>query len=179
MSSHNVYSLRNIFWPLGRSALQTTDSACYASYPLLTQLLSLHFAAAQNCERKKVPEHHILYDIPGRIIFYPRYHPHCRHPRLPLFMHVTCAADCPTLKIPDLIALPVSLLFKQSAPECSLLSPSLHRHSQSVMPNSCQVSETESPSSLFDGEILAQFFFQRKLFFKFFSCNFPIIWYNV
>lgn len=77
------------------------------------------------------------------------------------------------------IALPVSLLFKQSAPECSLLSPSLHRHSQSVMPNSCQVSETESPSSLFDGEILAQFFFQRKLFFKFFSCNFPIIWYNV
>ena len=83
------------------------------------------------------------------------------------------------LKIPDLIALPVSLLFKQSAPECSLLSPSLHRHSQSVMPNSCQVSETESPSSLFDGEILAQFFFQRKLFFKFFSCNFPIIWYNV
>ena len=73
----------------------------------------------------------------------------------------------------------ISFLFKQSAPECSLLSPSLHRHSQSVMPNSCQVSETESPSSLFDGEILAQIFSKRNPFFKFFSCNFPIIWYNV
>ena len=33
MSSHNVYSLRNVFWPLGRSALQATDllSAAYAA----------------------------------------------------------------------------------------------------------------------------------------------------
>ena len=32
---------------------------------------------------------------------------------------------------------------------------------------------------IFDGEIVGEIFFQRKPFFKFFSCNFPIIWYNV
>lgn len=179
MSSHNVYSLRNIFWPLGRSALQTTDLLAMQAIRCLRSscLCILLLLRTVNAKKSRNITFYMIFR--DRIIFYPRYHPHCRHPRLPLFMHVTCAADCPTLKIPDLIALPVSLLFKQSAPECSLLSPSLHRHSQSVMPNSCQVSETESPSSLFDGEILAQFFFQRKPFFKFFSCNFPIIWYNV
>ena len=73
---------------------------------------------------------------------------------------------------------PTYYCFNRSAPECSLLSPSLHQRSQSVTPNSCQVSENRVSFFAFSKFmilIVAHLKVHCKVFFRFLSNFFPLI----